>query len=188
MDHLLDARYEAAPDKQVTQELYAGYDRGDFQREYYGAGFVGQHEYYAAPDRSLELEAPEYLEPDQLYFQGLWRNEGQRALYAGGSTGFEDHIALVYSARTVNVVMSSEGASSVKVGVKLDDEFLTEENRGADVVIGADGESYLLVDASRMYRVVEDREYAQRKKLELSVNSEGLAVYAFTFGIYAEGP
>ncbi len=188
MDHLPDAKYDAAPDKHVTQELYAGYDRGDFQREYYGAGFVGQHEYYAAPDRSLELEAPEYLEPDQLYFQGLWRNEGQRALYAGGSTGFEDHIALVYSARTVNVVMSSEGASSVKVGVKLDDEFLTEENRGADVVIGADGESYLLVDASRMYRVVEDREYAQRKKLELSVNSEGLAVYAFTFGIYAEGP
>lgn len=188
MDHLLDARYEEAPDKHITQELYTGYDRGDFQREYYGVGYVGQHEYYEAPNRTLELEAPEYLEPDQLYFQGAWRNEGQRALYSGRATDFEDHIALVYSARTVNVVMSSDDAGPVKVRVKVDNSFLTEEERGADVIIGADGESYLMVDEARMYRVVEMPAYAQRRKLELGVNSGGLAVYAFTFGIYAEGP
>ncbi len=188
MDHLLDARYEEAPDKHITQELYTGYDRGDFQREYYGVGYVGQHEYYEAPNRTLELEAPEYLEPDQLYFQGAWLNEGQRALYSGRASDFEDHIALVYSARTVNVVMSSDDAGPVKVRVKVDNSFLTEEERGADVIIGADGESYLMVDEARMYRVVEMPAYSQRRKLELGVNSGGLAVYAFTFGIYAEGP
>lgn len=188
MDHLPDARYEEAPDRHITRELYTGYDRGDFQREYYGVGYVGQQEYYDAPNRTLELKAPEYLEPDLLYFQGAWRNEGQRALYSGEATDFEDHIALVFSARTVNVVMSSEGVEPKKVRVKLDGEFLTEENRGADVSTNSTGESYLLVNEARMYRVVEMPAYEQRKELELSVNSEGLAVYAFTFGIYAEGP
>lgn len=188
MDHLPDARFEEAPDKHITQELYTGYDRGHFQREYHGIGFVGQPEYYAAPGRTLELEAPEYLEPDQLYFQGTWRNEGQRALHLGDEANFEDYVALVYSARTVNAVMSPEGAEAVRVLVKLDDQFLVEENRGADVAIGPDGESYLLVDEARMYRVVEKPEYAQRKKLELSVGGKGLAVYAFTFGIFAQGP
>jgi hypothetical protein len=188
VDHLPDARYEEAPDKHITQELYAGYDRGVFQREYYGVGFVGQPAYYEAPDRTLKLEKPEYLEPDQLYFQGTWRNEGQRALHLGADANSEDSIALVYSAKTVNVVMSSEGAEPVKVGVLLDDQFLVDENRGADVAIGPDGESYLLVDEARMYRVVEKAEYAQRNQLELSVGGKGLAVYAFTFGIFAEGP
>ncbi len=188
MEHLPDARYEAAPDKNITPELYTGYDRGDFQREYYGVGFVGQDDYYQAPNQTLELDIPEFLEPDQIYFQGTWRNEAQRALHARESTGFEDHIALVYSARTVNVVMSSDNVEPVKVRVQVDGEFLTEGNRGEDVIIGADGESYIMVDADRMYRAVEMPEYGQRRKLELSVNSEGLAVYAFTFGIFAEGP
>ena len=188
MEHLPDAKYEAAPDRYITPELYAGFDRGDFQREYYGVGFVGQNEYYDTPNRTLDLVAPEYLEPDQIYFQGIWRNEGQRALYLGEGKDFEDYVALVYSAKTVNVVMSSEVVEPVKVRVKLDDEFLTEKNRGEDIIIDANGESYLMVDESRMYRVVEKPEYSQRRKLELSVGSEGLAVYAFTFGIYAEGP
>jgi thiol-disulfide isomerase/thioredoxin len=188
IDDLSDARFDEAPDKHITQELYAGYERGDFQREYYGVGFVGQREYYEAPNRTLELEAPEYLEPDLLYFQGVWRNEAQRALRSRETTDFEDYVALVYSAKAVNVVMSAEGNGPIKVGVRLDGEFLTEADRGADVTIGADGESYLMVDESRMYRVVESPEYAQRRELELRVNSAGLAVYAFTFGIYAEGP
>lgn len=188
VEHQPDARYEAAPDRYITPELYAGYERGDFQREYYGVGFVGQPEYYDAPNRTLDLVAPEYLEPDQIYFQGTWRNEGQRALYLGEAPDFEDYVALVYSAKTVNVVMASEGVEPAKVRVKLDGEFLTEENRGADITIDGDGESYLMVDESRMYRVVEKPEYSQRRKLELSVKSEGLAVFAFTFGIYAEGP
>ncbi len=187
-DHVPDARFEEAPDKHVTRELYLGYARGDFEREYYGQGFVNHHEYYAAPNRTLELEVPEYLEPDQLYLEGTWRNEEQRALHASDATDFHDYVATVYSARTVNVVMSREGDRPVKVRVRLDGQYLTEENRGADVVIAPDGESYLLVEDSWMYQVVESPEYGQRRKLELSVNSSGLGVYAFTFGIYAEGP
>ena len=41
-EHLLDGAYEDSPDRAITRELYAGYDRGDFEREYYGRGYVAQ--------------------------------------------------------------------------------------------------------------------------------------------------
>ena len=187
-DHEPDARYAAAPDRAITRELYAGYERGKFEREYYGQGYVGQSEYYSEPDLELTLEAPEYLEPDQLYFQGVWRNGKQEAVHAAETTDFEDYVALVYSARTVNAVLSAGDGDPIKVKVLLDGEFLTEENRGADVTIDANGESYLWVNQSRMYQVVENPTYVKRSKLQLSSNSARFGVYAITFGIYAQGP
>ena len=187
-EHDNDARYDASPDRVITRELYTGYDRGDFQREYYGVGYVGQHQYYLQPGQNLELQAPDYLEPDMLYFQGLWRNDAQRAVHARMTEGFEDYVALVYSAKSVSVVLSPGEREAFKVRVWQDGEFLTDENRGSDVMLGADGESYLWVDEARMYHVLENPAYIQRKTLRLSANAEGLAIYAFTFGIYSEGP
>ena len=185
-EHDNDARYDESADRVITPELYTGYARGDFQREYYGVGYVGQAEYYALPGQVLNLEAPDYLEPDLLYFHGVWRNEDQRAVHAREASEFEDYVALVYSARSVNAVLSPPGEETLKVRVWMDGEYLTEDNRGADVMIGPDGESYLWVDQARMYRVVETPAYLQRKTLRLSANAEGFAIYAFTFGIYAE--
>ena len=187
-EHVNDSNYERSPDKGITRELYTGYDRGDFEREYYGVGFVGQHEYYEQPGQVLDLEEPDSLAPDQLYFQGAWRNEAQGAIHARMTTDFDDYVTLVYSAKSVNAVLSAEGGEAFKVRVSLEGEYLTEKNRGADVTIGPDGESYLSVDESRMYQVVKSPTYVQRKTLRLSANSDNFGVYAFTFGIYAEGP
>ena len=187
-DHVPDSVYEAAPDREITRELYAGYLRGDFEREYYGRGFVGQREYYSRPGTLQRYDRPQYLEPGFLYFQGVWENGDQQARHGRVARDFEDYVALVYSARSVNAVLSNEGDEPFKVRVLLDGEYLTEANRGADLVIGPDGESYLWVDESRMYRVVEHPAYIQRRELRLSVNSDRLGVYAFTFGIYDRGP
>ena len=154
-EHATDARYEASPDREITRELYAGYDRGHFEREYYGAGFVGQPEYYALPGQVLDLDEPEYLEPGFLYFKGRWRNDSQHAIHDGNTTDFEDYVTLVYSARAVNAVLSSESGEPLKARIWLDGEYLTEENRGADVTIGPDGESYVWVDQVRMYQLVK---------------------------------
>ena len=187
-DHLPDPKYTEAPDREITRELYTGYERGDFEREYYGTGYVDQAEYYSEPGQNLLLQAPEYLAPGFLYFNGAWLNERQRALHGRVSEGFEDYVSLVYSARTVNAVLAAINGEPIKVRVQLDDEYFTDENRGPDVTIGADGESYLWVNHSRMYQIVANPSYAQRKELRLSVNSNQLAVYAFTFGIYDQGP
>ena len=188
----LDDRFLAAPDREITRELYAGYERGAFELEFYGEGYVGQLEYYQQAGETLQLTAPEYLQPNLIYFQGHWSSEPQRAGHARLTTGFDDYIALVYSARSVNAVLTTEDGAEdgapYKVRVTLDGEYLTEENRGADVIIGPDGESYLWVAESRLYRVVETPDYIQRKELRLSANSDRLGLYAFTFGIYETGP
>ena len=187
-DHSEDQAFDSSFEKAITRELYAGYLRGDFEREYYGFGYVDQYEYYSEPGRLLNLEAPDYLARDFLYFHGAWRNEDEFARHGRATEDFEDYVALVFSARTVNVVLSNEGGEPVKVRALLEGKYLTEENKGADVTIGPDGESYLWVDQSRMYRVVENPAYVQGMELRLSVKQENLGVYAFTFGIYAEGP
>ena len=188
MEHLPDARFEDSFERQITRELYAGYERGDFEREYYGRGFVGQPEYYLEPGRKLLLDSPDFLEPDFLYFNGEWINGVQYAELSGSSGGFQDHVALVYFARTVNAVLGSASGQPLKVQVMQDGSFLTQEESGADVVVSDNGESYLQVDRPRMYQVVTNASYEKRKKLELRVAAEGLRVYAFTFGIYQRGP
>ncbi len=187
-DQVPDAAYQAAPDRYVTPELYAGFARGAFYLKHYGQGYVGQSEYYRQEGRTLDLAAPEYLPPDLLFFNGRWRVEAQRARHARQTDGYQDYVALVYSARTVNAVLTNAGEESYRVRVTLDGAFLTEENRASDVAIGPDGESYLEVGESRMYQVVDSPSYAQRRELRLSANSDQFGVYAFTFGIYAEGP
>jgi thiol-disulfide isomerase/thioredoxin len=187
-DHLPDVKFEAAPDAEVTRELYAGYERGAFELQYYGQGYTDQLDYYRLSGETLRLVAPEYLQPNLIYFHGLWSSEPQKARHARQTTDFEDYVALVFSARSVNAVLTTEAGEEHKVRVTMDGKYLTEENRGEDVIIGADGESYLWIDESRMYRVVENPNYAQRKTLRLSANSDRFGLYAFTFGIYQDGP
>ena len=187
-NHLPDLKFAAAPDAEVTQELYAGYERGAFELQYYGQGYTDQLDYYRLSGETLRLVAPEYLQPNLIYFHGLWNSEPQKARHARQTTNFEDYVALVFSARSVNAVLTTEVGEEHKVRVTMDEKYLTEENRGEDVIIGADGESYLWIDESRMYRVVENPNYAQRKTLRLSANSDRFGLYAFTFGIYQDGP
>ena len=187
-EHTEDTEFLNAPDAEITRELYAGYERGVFELELYGQGYAGQLEYYRQAGETLQLTAPDYLQPNLIYFQGHWRSEPQGATHALITTDFEDYVALVYSARTVNAVLTNKAGERYKVRVTLEGEYLTGESRGADVVIGNDGESYLWVEESRMYRVVENPAYVQRKELRLSANSDQFGLYAFTFGIYAAGP
>ena len=106
--------------------------------------------------------------------RGRWRNDAQRAAHARQTADFEDYVTLVYSARAVNAVLSSESGEPLKARVWLDGEYLTEGNRGADVTIGPDGESYVRVNQSRMYQLVENPNYVQRQKLKLSANPRRL--------------
>ena len=52
------------------------------------------------------------------------------------------------------------------------------------LVIGEDGESYLLVTGPRLYNVVENPQWVWQKTLKMSSNSDDFGLFAFTFGIY----
>jgi hypothetical protein len=53
--------------------------------------------------------------------------------------------------------------------------------KGDDVVIEADGKSYLVVREPRMYSLVKDQQLTSRE-LKIYADSQSFAAFAFTFG------
>ena len=88
----------------------------------------------------------------------------------------------------MNAVITAESNQSYRVLLTLNGQPLTEENKGRDVIIGDNGDSYIEVNEARLYELVEHPQYAQGQELRMSSNSSDFGLYAFTFGIYNEGP
>ena len=171
----------------VTPELYAGYER-NYSAVLYGRHpYVVQQEYYQSKDTVIDFMVPDDLLPDKIYFSGPWLIEVERAKHARNTSNFEDYIDLKYSAKSVNLVLTSESGKPYKVRLTVDGEYLTEANKGDDVIIGADGESYILVDEPRLYALVKNPAYVQEEVLRMSSNSQDFGIFAFTFGVYEEG-
>ena len=53
-------------------------------------------------------------------------------------------------------------------------------------MFGENGDSYVLVDGSRMYNLI-NLALVSGNELKLSSNSDEFALFAFTFGAYAGG-
>ena len=184
LDQNLDSAFRDSNDAEVTRELYAGYERNLPDRLYGRGGYVGQANYYLSREESANFALPGELIPGVLYFQGPWLVGKESVTHGRVTDGHQDSINLIYSARSVNAVLTSGSESPYRVRVTVDGEYLTADNKGEDVVIGEDGESYVLVTDPRMYSVVENPEWVWRKILKMSSDSDDFGLFAFTFGIY----
>lgn len=187
-DQPLDPEFLRSRNAEITRELYTGYGR-DFSDTQSGRpGFVRQPEYYQDREAVIYFEEPKEMLAHSIYFSGFWF-VGQDLVRHGQATAdYEDYISLIYSARTVNAVLGSAPGRPYKVRVSIDGQYLTQENKGDDIVIDENGESYLRVVEPRMYNLVAHPSYARGHKLRLSSNSADFELFAFTFGVYAAGP
>ena len=169
-----------------TRELYGGYARNYTQNGIYAA----QVEYYEGADEErlyTDIDtAAEERTHQQWYLQGLWRNEREAIVHARATAMLEDYLALVFRARSVNVVLSPPRDEPFEVVVELDGRPLLPAEAGADIVFDDEGRSLLRVDEARHYAIVELPEWGEHD-LKLSSNSDNFAIFAFTFGIYLEG-
>ena len=175
------------PGQSLTRELYAGYDRN------YNAlvsqtdpPYVLHAEYYEEPDADVLYTDPGDHKNHFIFLQGLWRNTAESLVHARETEDHEDYMAIKFYANSVNTVMVSADSMPYEVRLTLDDRPLEAEEAGADVMFDGDGNSYVLVDESRMYRLVELPEF-NGHELKLSSNSQ-MEVFAFTFGSYMSGP
>ena len=166
----------------VTRELYAGFVLAELGE------YVRQPEFFKNTGSVVELKTPDELKRGVIYFDGAWVVGPEHTRHGRETTGYEDVISLVYSARSLNAVLSSESGQSYTVQITLNGEFLTEDNKGEDITIAANGESYLTVNEPRMYNVVEAPAYAFDNALTMSSNSDDFGIFAFTFGVYQTGP
>ena len=187
-DQTLDPGFLVARDAEVTRELYGGYERGEGDLLYGRGGYVQQAQYYENKDRASNFTISEDLEPHKLNFQGSWIIGPESSTHGRMTEAFEDYLALVYSATSVNAVLTSDSGEPYKVRVTVNDEYLTQKNKGSDIIIGDDGESYLWVTVPSLYNVINNDSYVRRENLKMASNSSDFGLFAFTFGVYDTGP
>ena len=182
----LSFRQSALP--KVTPELYFGRRRNSGILLSGGTPYIVQKEYYLDYEEPVVLTMPDVLSSDKIYLNGEWEIGEENVTHSRAVSGSADFVAIKYSAKTVNVVMSSSTPARQKIYVTVDGDWLTENNKGNDVVIESTGESYIWIDEPQMYSVVNQEKYEKEMLLKLATDSLGSEFYAFTFGVYDEGP
>ena len=186
-DQPLDPEFLQSLNAEITRELYTGYGREFSDTQAGRPGFVRQPEYYQDREAVIYFEEPTEMLAHSIYFSGFWFIGEDFVKHGQATADYEDHISLIYSARTVNAVLGYPG-KPYTVRVTIDGGNLTPENKGDDIVLDGNGESYVMVTGPRMYNLVAHPTYARGHKLRMSSNSADFALFAFTFGVYAAGP
>lgn len=168
-----------------TRELYAGYTRG-----YESAGlFAAQDAYYLGPDNVADYADAGLRRHGQFELDGEWLNQadaivsGPRRVEAAWQGGY---IVFPFLAASVNAVMSP-GDSAATVIVELDGGPVPDSHAGHDIAYDDAGRSFITVDQPRMYRVIETDEF-RLYELKLMVETPGMGIHNFTFGVFTEGP
>jgi len=168
MEPIRDEDKPGAVCYRATPELFAGYLRGS----------IGNIEGYS-PESIVDYKDPKIYLQGRFYANGNWMNDKNcLSLEEGGEQ--PGQILLQYEALEVNAVFKPGAGKPCEVAIYQDDQFLTRENKGDDVLLAADGRTYLHVDEPRMYRLVRNKEYGEHM-LKLSMMTKGFAFYSFTF-------
>ena len=194
-DQARDANFQAGRNI-VTPELYAGWHRNLGVARSGRYPYVAEYEAYfeAIPSGDehatgvFESTVPQQLEPHLLYFQGQWSVEPERIRHARVTESLEDYLALNYAAKSVNAVLTSDSGEPYQVVVTQDGAMLSEANAGLDIQWDENGRSYIQVDEPRMYAIIDNPQYSPQSLLTMRSNSDDFGLFAFTFGVYAEGP
>jgi thiol-disulfide isomerase/thioredoxin len=148
--------------EQVTAETYLGTERGD-------AGATAGPKTYPAGG-SYDLGQPQ--------LEGGWFGDTQDVV----STAPGAAIVIRYHAREANLVLASAGAGGAPVDLRvtLDGAPLPPEYRTVDTKVDADGNTYVHIDASDLYRLVLGPAI-ETHLLRLTAETPGVEAFAFTF-------
>ena len=178
----------------VTRELFAGWK---FTAQQGRGGIAQANEYLEAarssfngegyPSVVAQFEAPGKLEPNLIYFHGPWAIGPESARHAEMTMHHDNYLSLVYSARSVNAVLTSDSGEPYDVRITVNGEYLTDENKGDDIIIGDGGVSYLRVTEPKLYKLVEHDDWQGEQELRMSSMSDDFGLYSFTFGVYEDG-
>ena len=200
-DQARDAAFQSARQSgraAVTPELYAGWHRNFLTARAGRSPYVAQQEYFDAilnaEDRTehtiatIDVMVPQDIQPHAMYFQGQWSVEPERIRHARMTENLEDYLALNYAGKSVNAVLTSDSGEPYRVVLTVDGAMLTQDNAGQDVQWDENGVSYILVDEPRMYTLVDNPQYLPESILIMRSDSDDFGLFAFTFGVYAEGP
>jgi thiol-disulfide isomerase/thioredoxin len=159
----------------ATPETYLGFERGQIaNREKFRENEIA------------EFQDPGKYEDDRFYLDGRWWI-GPENIRFSSKNGEPGRILLNYAAAEVNLVIRSDQDIPFKVYIEQDGRALGVESKGDDAKADTDGRTYLLVDGSRMYQVIRNKNFG-RHDLKVTTNSKGFFAYAFTFVSACQDP
>ena len=178
---------DAGGNEGLTRELYAGLQRnfGALQSET-TPPYVLHPEYYQQPGEDVLYADSVTHQNHFMYLEGLWRSTEESLVHARQTDGFVDYVAIKFYATTVNGVMAPVNSEAFTVRLTIDDAPLGPDQAGADVIFDQSGNSVVLVDEARMYRLVELDAFGGYE-LKLIASSPEMELFAFTFGAYETG-
>ena len=166
---------DASPTRRqpIARELYAGtgWDVGG----YLGNPGPSQRE------RPTTYDDGGGHEDGRFYLHGEWESDSESVRHSRATEGFEDYVALGFTAASLNIVVRPEGDTPFPVVVTLDGVPVPEAARGDDIRVDDQGRTFFHVDSPRMYSIVRADGVAFHE-LDLRVNSTGFVLYTFTFG------
>jgi thiol-disulfide isomerase/thioredoxin len=170
-----------------TRELYAGYGRNQSAlRSFTTPPYIRHVEYYETTDQPTNYTDPGKHENHFMYLHGLWTNREENLVHAQATENYEDYIAIKFYGTSVNVVMAPETGEPYQVKVTVDDAPVAMDKAGSDIQYDDDGNSFVHVDGSRIYYLVDQSEFSGGE-MKLSSNSTEFSLFAFTFGSYEGG-
>ena len=167
------------PEELVTRELYGGTRRNiDF-----GGAYIVNEEYYEEAGVSREYADPGERKNHFIFLQGTWLNESENLRHARATGDYEDYLGIKFYANEVNAVLDVEPGSEYQFRVVMDGAPVPEDSAGEDIAFDENGDSVVIVDIPRMYRLVRQPEVSAHELL-LMPTDENFSLYSFTFGSY----
>jgi thiol-disulfide isomerase/thioredoxin len=142
----------------------------------YLRGTIGNIEGYN-PESTIEYTDPGLYLPGRFYAHGRWTDKKESLQFNGDEEGY---LIFLYEALEVHGVMSAEDSKQCMVFVEQDGKMLTEENKGADIVLTDEGYSVLPVSRPRLYHIVRNKEFGSHR-VKLRTICPSLAVYTLSF-------
>jgi thiol-disulfide isomerase/thioredoxin len=156
----------------ITRELYAG-------KAFAFGGYVGNRPFSREGAAGLYHDSGMH-EDGRLYLEGRWEEHDESVTYVGTDADGPVHVALLYTAASVNLVVRPAGGSPVTLRVLLDGKPVPAAQAGSDITFAPDGASIVTVDTARMYNLVRNSG-ANPRELKLVPQGPGLVLYTFTF-------
>ena len=161
----------------TTPEIYLGYDKARAP--------IGNPEGFK-PDQTISYSIPSNtsFKPSIVYLQGKWKNNADN-MELQSDTG---RIALIYYAKSVNMVAGGKGEGTVYNG----NESAADRHDKATVNSRADASNDSLgldlsqngsfkIDGQRLYNLAMHNDYNVHS-IVIDVKGKGFQLYTFTFG------
>ncbi len=182
MEPVREADKDGAVCVRPTPEIYLGVERGRIGNAPHGGGGRGPS---VEPGKPFDFVLPAKLEEDVAYAEGTWQPLPASLRFAGKG-GDRGAIVIDFTGAEANLVIHPTAPGNTRVDVELGGKPIPPEMRGADVLSGPDGQTWIEVVEPRMYRLVKTNR-RDRFVLRLSAAAPGFEAFAFTFVPLCEG-